>query len=330
VTDLALPNWIVAGAPKCSTSSLFQWLVDHPEVNGSAEKETCYFVDPGTHLFRPGSNFRDQGVEGYSKHFQDSDPGARIVVESTPAYLYSQTALRELPDIASKPSFIFILREPVAQLRSLFTYFQQNWSWIPRTMTFRDFIAAQRKGDSDFGGNELAENALHNAWYSEHLLRWRDRVGADRMIVLLFEDLVTDSRSAMQGLTVRIGIDPAFYDDYDFAPENSSYVVRSAILQDLNIFIRDRLPKGRLYEAARSLYRAANTRRPSRAPSEPDLERDLAEYYSPMLREIEQEFGLDVDKWRSPHRGSAPSRAQANAVDQRLTPAPAKLSEPVR
>ncbi len=329
MTSKVLPNWIVAGAPKCSTSSVFQWLVAHPEADGSAEKETCYFVDPGTHMFRPDSNFRDHGVAGYSKHFDDCDPGAAVVVESTPAYLYSQTALRELPNIATQPSFIFILREPVSQLRSLFTYFQQNWSWIPRTMTFGEFISTVRKGESDFGGNELAENAVRYAWYSEHLLRWRAAVGADRMIVLLFEDLVSDSRRAMQGLAVRLGIDPAFYDTYDFEPENTSYVVRSAILQDLNIFIRERLPKGPLYDAARSLYRAANTRRPDRAQSEPDLERHLAEYFSPMLMELEQEFGLDVGKWRSAHGGSALPLVQAKATDQRLKPSPAELSEPV-
>jgi hypothetical protein len=329
VTAKVLPNWIVAGAPKCSTSSLFQWLVAHPEVDGSVEKETCYFVDPGTHLFRPGSNFRDHGVDGYSEYFEGCDPRAKVVVESTPAYLYSQTALRELPNIASRPSFIFILREPVSQLRSLFTYFQQNWTWIPRTMTFGDFISTVQKGESDFGGNELAENALLYAWYSEHLLHWRAAAGLDRMVVLLFEDLVSDSRRAMRRLADRLGIDPGFYDTYDFEPENTSYVVRSAILQDLNIFIRERLPKGRLYEAARSLYRAANTRRPDRAQSEPDLERRLAEYYSPMLTELEEEFGLDLGKWRSAHGGSSLPGEQAKAIGQPLKAAPAELSEPV-
>ena len=26
------PNWIIIGAPKAGTSSLFQWLADHPQV----------------------------------------------------------------------------------------------------------------------------------------------------------------------------------------------------------------------------------------------------------------------------------------------------------
>jgi hypothetical protein len=304
-----LPNWIIAGAPKSSTTSLFKWLVDHPEVGGSYEKETCYFLDPGAHMFRADSNFRDQGIKGYSKLFEHCEPSAAVIVESTPAYLYSQAALRELPGLPTKPSFIFVLREPVSQLRSLFVYFQQNWNWIPRAMTFREFISAVAERRSDFAGNELAANALDNAWYSRHLLRWQQAVGADRMLILLFEDLVTDSRRAMRQLAVRLGIDPSFYDTYAFEPENTSYVARSAMLQDLNIRIREYLPKGRLYEMARSLYRAANTRRPNGDHSDPDLDRDLAEHYSPMLVELEQEFSLNLGKWRAA-TGAAPPAAK--------------------
>ena len=326
MTRALLPNWIVAGAPKSSTSSVFRWLMDHPQVDGPAEKETCYFLDPGSHMFSPKGNFRDQGLRGYGKLFAHCDPAARVIVESTPAYLYSQTALRELPNLPTRPSFIFVLREPVSQLRSLFTYFQQNWNWIPRSMTFSDFIAAVEAGRSDFGGNELAANAVRNAWYSDHLIRWREAVGEDHMLILLFEDLVSDSRRAMQGLALRLGIDPSFYDDYAFAPENATYVVRSPLLQDLNIFIRGYLPKGRIYEALRSLYRAANTRRPSRAQSEPAAERRLAEHYAPMLAELEQEFGLDLAPWRSAGALQAAPQ-QASALDQPPEFSAAKMSE---
>ena len=126
------PNWIIAGAPKAGTSSLFRWLTDHPDVTGPLEKETYYFVDPGTHMFRSQRNFYEGGLAGYSKLFDSCDRSSKIIIKSTPGYVYSKTALRELPALPSAPRFIFVLREPVAQLRSLFTYFQQNWNWIPR------------------------------------------------------------------------------------------------------------------------------------------------------------------------------------------------------
>ena len=317
-----LPNWIIAGAPKTATSSLFRWLVDHPEAAGSAEKETYYFVDPGTHMFQESNNFARHGITGYEALFKDCPASAKVVVESTPGYIYSETALRELPHLPTKPKFIFVLREPVAQLQSLFVYFQQNWNWIDRDLSFADFIAALEAGKSDFKGNELAANALGNAWYPDHLRKWQAAVGRERMLVLLFEDLVGDSRAAMRTISRHLGIDPAFYDDYEFPAENVTYEARIGALQDLNIWIRSRLPKGRIYDVLRRLYRAANTRPASRQSPDVAVVRRLTERFSPMLDELEQDFELDLTAWRSAaQRREFAFTAAWGAADQRLSSA---------
>lgn len=299
-----LPNWIIIGAPKSATSTLFRWLVDHPEVAGPSEKETYYFVDPGTHMFRSDRNFQDNGLAGYEKLFRFCDRSAKVVIEATPGYLYSETALRELPNLPTRPGFIVILREPVAQLQSLFRYFQQNWNWIPRSMTFRDFIAAAENGGGDFAGNELARNALSNAWYPDHLRRWRAAVGTDRLLILLFEELASDSRAAIRRVVGELGIDPSFYDQYAFPRENSTYVARSGALQDFNIWLRSRLPQGAVYNAVRQVYRAINTQPPTLEARDVELERTLAERFAPMLAELERDFGLDVTAWKRPVHAS--------------------------
>ena len=307
-----LPNWIIAGAPKTATSSLFRWLVDHPQAAGSAEKETYYFVDPGTHMFQEDRNFARHGLAGYETLFKDCPVSAKVVVESTPGYMYSETALRELPRLPTQPKFIFVLREPVAQLQSLFVYFQQNWNWIDRDLSFADFIAAVDEGKSEFKGNELAVHALRNAWYPDHLHKWRAAVGRERMLVLLFDDLVSDSRATMQWVARQLGIDPAFYDDYEFPAENVTYEARFGALQDFNIWIRSRLPQGRLYEALRRLYRAANTRPAKRQNPDEEVVRELTERYAPMLVELERDFQLDLTTWRK--------AAEQRGVDSGVAP----------
>lgn len=298
-----LPNLIIIGAPKAGTSSLFQWLADHPEVCGSKEKETYYFVDPGTHMYRKARNFSAGGLKGYEAEFPQADPGARIVVEATPGYMYYETALRELPHLPTRPDFIFVLREPVAQIRSLFRYFQENWDWIPRSMTFPEFVEAVEKGTSTFKGNELASAALGNANYIDHVRRWREACGPERLHLLVFEDMIRDPRRFMVQLAERLEIDPSFYETYDFPVENETYVVKNAALQSLNIRIRGLIPQGRIYEALRRMYRVANTKsvpKGSSRPSADDLavERMLSYRYLPMVRELEQEFGLDLSTWR--------------------------------
>lgn len=322
---MMLPNWIIIGAPKASTSSLFRWLVDHPQVAGSAEKETYYFVDPGTHMFRPDRNFGDHGLWGYEQLFASCDPSADVVVEATPSYLYSETALRQLPQLPTRPSFIVVLREPVEQIRSLYSYFQQNWSWIPGDMTFRDFVEVVDEGAADFNGNELAANALQNAFYTEHLRRWEAAVGTDRMMILVFEDLVTDSRGTMRRVAQRMGINPTFYDTYSFPVENATYVARNARLQKLNIWLRSRLPQGALYRLLRSAYRAVNTRSLAEVDRELRTERLLSRRYAPMLEELERCFGLDLSTWK--RKFDARNRNSASSHDESASSARSPAAE---
>lgn len=299
-----LPDWIIVGAPKAGTSSVFQWLIDHPQVAGPEEKETYYFVDADTHMYRSSQSFLEHGLSGYQTLFAHCDPKARVVLEATPSYMYYETALRELHQLPTRPSFIFILREPVAQLRSLHRYFQQNWHWIPRSMSFSEFVQAAEQGTSSFRGNELASKALSNAYYIEHLRRWREACGPERMHVLLFEDLLEDQKSFMLRLAGTLGIDKAFYETYSFPVENESYSVRSGMVQDLNIRLRSLIPQGRLYYTLRSIYRSINTRPASKSavvevrPDDLMIDKQLAYRYMPMLDELEREFSLDVSKWR--------------------------------
>lgn len=295
-----LPNLVIAGMPKAATSSLFRWLDDHPQAAGASEKETYYFVDPGTHMFSPDRHVSTGGLAGYEAYFAHCDPGAKIVFEATPSYLYSREARERLPVLPSRPDFLFVLREPVAQVRSLFTYFQHNWNWIPRDMDFADFVHAVRRGEARFKGNELAQHALEYAWVSAPLRDWRARVGAERMHVTLFDDLVKDAARFMPALARRLGIDPEFYADYDYPGENLTYAARFGPLQDANIWLRERLPKGPVYDVLRGAYRRLNTRPVDRerTPRDVAVEQELAEHFAPLIDELERDFGLDLARWR--------------------------------
>lgn len=294
------PNLILAGAPKAGTSSLHFWLSEHPEVQGSQPKETYFAVDPGTHMHDPARHIAN-GIDGYGHFFpiaEKTTSSCKIVMEATPSYLYSETALNTLPDLPSMPRFVFVLREPAQQVYSLYTYFRDNWNWIPAGMSFAEFVEAARSEQGDFKGNELARHALRYADYRPFLEAWRNRVGEERMLVLPFDDLVADQRVFTQDLARWIGIDPSFFDSYGFPSDNETYAVKNRWLQDLNIRLRGYLPKGRTYEALRSLYRRVNTTKPSK-PAESDaaiVAALRAEYAAPNAA-LAESFGLNLETW---------------------------------
>lgn len=295
-----LPNFLICGAPKAGTSSLHVWIADHPDALGSREKETYYCVDPGTHMYRPNANIQ-QGIEGYSQYFQSTpNKMPKVVVESTPAYIYYQTALRYVPDLPTAPKCLFVLREPAEQIYSLFTYFQNNWTWIPEDMRFGEYLDTLRSGQTEglFRGNELAREALANARYVDFLVRWRERLGPERIMVRSFDTLKNDSKRLTQEVASWIGLDPAFYETYAFPRDNETYAVRNNALQRVNVALRELLPRGAAYRALRSVYRRMNTR----APTGPDAEdralvAELKQEFAQANAILRDEFKLELPGW---------------------------------
>lgn len=293
-----VPNLLIPGAPKAGTSSLQKWLSDHPDAMGSLEKETYYFVDPNTHMFRSDAHISN-GLDGWRAQFPifDGKP-PKVIVESTPAYLYYRDALRHIPDLPSAPKCVFLLREPGAQIHSLYSYFRDNWNWVPANMSFVEFLAAVRNQSHDFKGNELAQNALQYARYVDYLRPWLDRLGSERMLVETFETLLSDRLGLTKKIASWVGLDPNFYDTYDFPHENETYTPKNRMLQSVNVKVRGMLPKGRVYNNIRNAYRNINTRQ-GRVATEGDavIVRDLSLEFIDANRDLATQFGLELRQW---------------------------------
>ena len=294
-----LPNLFIAGFPKAATSSVHQWLSDHPEAGGSTPKETHYFIDREWSSFRPNANFLDHGLDRYEAYFDYLGAEVpRIVFESSVEYVYQRTALAELPDLSTRPTFVFLLREPAAQIRSVFQYLKHNRAELAADTSFDEFLRQVDAGDPVLKVNSLLEHAIANCRYADRLEPWLARCGADRIHVYLFESLRADPAAFMRRLAGDIGIDPGFYDRYAFPLENESYEVRSMALQRLNVAVRRALPRGRLYRAIRSVYRRLNTRRASHDPAAATLAAGLAARFDADNRRLAERFGLDLSSWK--------------------------------
>lgn len=291
---MSVPILFLAGVPKAGTSSLFSWLADHPQVQGSREKESCFFADPDSHVFCPAFN-AGQGIERLEEAFAPTNVETRLRVEGTPSTIYSRTALAMIPELPEARA-LFVLREPASQIRSLYDYFRDNWDFIPAEMSFPDYLAALSAGGQTFGGNELAADALTCADYLPWLERWRDRLGPARMKVVTFDRLRSDPAGLVTEIATWCEIDPEFYADYAFPVENESYTPCNRALQRLNIAVRGALPKGRLYSAARGLYRKLNTRPPER-DSDAALMADLRREFAERNARLAEAFGLDLSGW---------------------------------
>lgn len=321
---MRLPDLVIAGAPKCGTSSLFRWLAEHPSVRGSSVKETNFLLDRGHPLLDPARNVHDHGLAAYASFFPDAEEGGAsgprpLLLEGTTHYLYQQTAPRVLASLDPRPHVVFLLREPAERVYSSYRYTRNNLGVLRPEATFRDFVRLGEGGDAAaltdprWGGKvEIWRNDVGYSRYVEHLARWAEHFPRERMHVFLAEEMWRDPRALLRRLAERVGIAPGFYDGFSFARHNESYAVRSPALHRLARRAGAVLPRGGLRALLRKGYMGAlASGKPERSEDDAAALRELRVSYAPHNARLAAEWGLDLSAWegRAARERSAPGAA---------------------
>lgn len=275
--ELPLPNLVIAGAPRSGTTALFKWLIDHPSVVSARIKETRYLMDKEYPLYNPTHNFQGGGLSGYAQLFP-SHPYGSVYLDATPDYMYQQTALEVLSKLPTNPTIIFVLRNPVERVISLFNFAQNNVGTVEPDISLEDFIAKATLGG--FGNDTILNKVLDHSVYHTWLEKWIQACGSHRVKVIFFEDMVKDPLLVLVDICTHFGINADFYFNYVFEAENASGRVRSKTLRSARNFITKEFPK--LLEAqhlVRAYHKINIIGNREKIPREQPTIRDLYKYF---------------------------------------------------
>jgi hypothetical protein len=183
----SLPDFVIIGAQRSGTTSLYRWLTSRPDVAPAWKKEVHYF-----------DNHYDRGLRWYRAHFPLRRAGRRTG-ESTPYLLLHplapERAAHDLPDTR----FIALLREPVERAISnhwlrrrrgagLDESLEQALDREPERMARE--TARVRRGEVSLG--HMAHSYMARGEYAPQLRRWFDAVGRHRVLVIETERLSSD------------------------------------------------------------------------------------------------------------------------------------------
>ena len=228
-----LPNLFIIGAVKCGTTSLHNWLGEHPQVFMSPVKEPNFFapdlqVDAHNRALRYGSDF-----EKYLELFSEAGDAQRIG-ESSVRYLASREAPHLIQTVQPHPWIVVSLRNPVDMMHSL--YLHRRARGNEDQATFEDALAADQNGrvSPRAGANTRPLIAyIDLATYSEQLRLWFEVFGRERVHVIIFEDLVADPRAVYRGLLEFLDIDQGFQPE-TFRAHNPAHAGRGKLLRRLS------------------------------------------------------------------------------------------------
>lgn len=291
----ALPNLVIAGVRKGGTTSLSQYLRQHPDICSSELKKVGYFLP-----LKYGESVGD--ISELTSHFEHCG-SQRYRMEATTGYFLGGAAIAEpmaevLPDDAR---VIIVLREPVDALWSHYRFVRSHLR-IDGELDFEGYIETSRQM-MDSGADLARENnayvAYRGGFYLDPLTEWADAFG-DRLRILFFDDLKTDAPALLVDLCEWLGIDTRAIDDFDLDVHNQSVQIGSRQLQRVALgvnrsakkfFIRHKHVKRQL----RSAYYRVNQDRGPKLSLDPEVRAQLQEVHATSnarVAELLQERGL--------------------------------------
>jgi len=95
-----LPSRFIIGVEKGGTTSLYNYLIQHPDVTPSQKKEIFYYC-----------LWYDRGESFYRKHFTTDED--RHCIDSTPNYIYHPEAPKRLAQDTPYAKIVVLLRNPI-------------------------------------------------------------------------------------------------------------------------------------------------------------------------------------------------------------------------
>lgn len=106
------PDFLIIGAQKAGTTSLYNCLKQHPAVSPARKKEIHYF-----------SQFYRKGLAWYLEHYPLRDD-EQLSGEASPFYLFHPQSARRIAEVYPHIKLIVMLRDPVE--RAISHYHQQH------------------------------------------------------------------------------------------------------------------------------------------------------------------------------------------------------------
>ncbi len=200
-----LPDFLILGAQKAGTTSLFDYVCQHPQVCPPFHKEVHYF----------DLSYR-RGLAWYRAHFSLSGKAAHSLTgEASPYYLYhprvAERVARDLPEA----KLLVLLRNPVDRAYSHYR-FNQRWNNV-NAPTFLEAIDREpelirpekerMRKDPAYQSYALQHYSyLDRGNYAVQLRHWFRHVDRSRFLILKSEDLFQDPEPTMQKVFSFLGL----------------------------------------------------------------------------------------------------------------------------
>jgi hypothetical protein len=199
-----MPDFIIIGAERGGTTSLYNYLVEHPNIASAAKKEVHFFDDnfpKGVSWYR--GQFPYAAHRYYAENVRKRD---LITGEGSPYYLFHPHAAKRVKQVAPHAKLIVVLRNPVERAYSHYCW---EVGWGNEKLTFEEAIACEeertKKEGDKIAANEhyISYNHLHFTYlakgiYVDQLQHWMSLFPKEQFLLLQSEEFYADPAASFK------------------------------------------------------------------------------------------------------------------------------------
>jgi len=193
-----MPDFLIIGAAKCGTTSLYSYLIQHPCVAPAFKKEVYFFDDK----FRRGFTwYRSQFPTCFEKYYARQIGRKDFVTgEATPCYLFHPHVPKRIFERIPKVKLIVLLRNPVNRA---YSYYNMKVRQGYETLSFQEAIEREQQrlcgelekmleDENYFSFNRQHYSYLSRGIYVDQLKTWVNFFSEEQFLILKTEDFYRD------------------------------------------------------------------------------------------------------------------------------------------
>jgi len=202
-----LPDFIIVGAMKSGTTSLFHYLAAHPQVVAPQHKEIHFF-----------DNQYEKGENWYRRHFP-----LRVTMrlkenaitgESSPYYMLHPLAAKRIREVVPEIRLIFLLRDPVERAISHY-FFMRRFGEEDRSFEeavreshsrVKEEEAKVRKGEVNKSWTHQMYSYISKGRYNEQIKRYEKEFGIGNIKLVKSRRLFNNTEEVYREVCSFLGI----------------------------------------------------------------------------------------------------------------------------
>jgi len=202
------PDFIIIGAMKSGTTSLFHYLRNHSGIISSNLKELYFFSTNYSH-----------GIYSYLKHFPyKMNSQSKLVFEASTTYLHDPITAERIKRVLPNVKLIAILRDPIERAISHYNFNSSESSAFVKenykSYEKRDIISAFH---DDLNGKEkrMIFKYCNLGLYGKQIERYYNLFKRENLLILDFHELEFYPRILLKKISEFLGIDSIEFDSFN-------------------------------------------------------------------------------------------------------------------